>query len=103
MLNKFSSSVSSLLDARAEGHSLPAGLYTDSKVFEADLDIFFRKHWIYVGLECDVPEAGGGGIPVPQLVERLPAVLRLSVPVRGKYGCGGTFALARRASRGSRA
>src|SRR6266576_5005670 len=58
MLNKFPSSISSLLDSRAEGYSLPAGLYTRDDVFEADLDVFFRKHWIYVGLECDVPEAG---------------------------------------------
>jgi Rieske 2Fe-2S family protein len=58
MLNRFPSSISSLLDSRAEGYSLPAGLYTRDDVFEADLDVFFRKHWIYVGLECDVPEAG---------------------------------------------
>ncbi|ECI7719649.1 Rieske (2Fe-2S) protein, partial [Salmonella enterica subsp. enterica] len=35
-----------------------AGLYTREDVLQADLDVFFRKHWIYVGLECDVPEAG---------------------------------------------
>ncbi|MGO6943101.1 aromatic ring-hydroxylating oxygenase subunit alpha [Rhizobium johnstonii] len=58
MLNKFSSSISAILDSRAEGYSLPAGLYTREDVFQADLDVFFRKHWIYVGLECDVPEAG---------------------------------------------
>jgi Rieske 2Fe-2S family protein len=27
-------------------------------VFEADLDIMFHKHWIMIGLECDVPEPG---------------------------------------------
>jgi Rieske 2Fe-2S family protein len=58
MLNKFPSSVSPLLDARIEGHSLPAGLYTRDDVFDADMDVFFTKHWIYIGLECDVPEAG---------------------------------------------
>ncbi|MDO9415989.1 aromatic ring-hydroxylating oxygenase subunit alpha [Pararhizobium sp.] len=58
MLNKFPSSISAVLDSRAAGHSLPAALYTRDDVFQADLDVFFRKHWIYVGLECDVPEAG---------------------------------------------
>ena len=58
MLQTFASPISALLDARAEGHSLPAGLYTREDVFEADLDVFFRRHWICIGLECDVPEAG---------------------------------------------
>ncbi|MGL3608818.1 aromatic ring-hydroxylating oxygenase subunit alpha [Rhizobium sp. G187] len=58
MLNSFSSPISSLLDQRAAGCSLPAGLYTREDVFQADLDVFFAKHWIYVGLECEVPEAG---------------------------------------------
>ena len=58
MLNTFPSPISSLLDARIDGHSLPAGLYTREDVFLADLDVFFSRHWIHVGLECDVPEAG---------------------------------------------
>ncbi|MEP7456100.1 aromatic ring-hydroxylating dioxygenase subunit alpha [Phyllobacterium sp. SB3] len=58
MLNRLQSSISSLLDARIKGHSLPAGLYTREDVFHADLDVFFANQWIYVGLECDVPEAG---------------------------------------------
>ena len=58
MLQTFASSISSLLDQRADGHSLPAGLYTREDVFEADLDVFFRKHWICIGLDCDVPEPG---------------------------------------------
>lgn len=62
MLQTFASSISSLLDARADGHSLPAGLYTREDVFEADLDVFFRKHWIFIGLECDVPEPGDASV-----------------------------------------
>lgn len=50
--------LSALLAARRPGHSLPAGLYTRPDVFEADLDVFFRKHWILVGLTCDIPEPG---------------------------------------------
>jgi Rieske 2Fe-2S family protein len=58
MLNRLPSSISALLDARDDGHALPSGLYTRPDVFEADLDVLFRKHWIYIGLECDVPEPG---------------------------------------------
>ena len=58
MLNRLPSPISALLDARREGHSLPAGLYTREDVFEADLEVFFRNHWICIGPECDVPEPG---------------------------------------------
>jgi Rieske 2Fe-2S family protein len=62
MLNRLPSPISSLLDARADGHSLPAGLYTREDVFDADLDVFFRHHWIQIGLECDVPEPGDASV-----------------------------------------
>ncbi|KQY76904.1 (Fe-S)-binding protein [Ensifer sp. Root142] len=62
MLQTFASPISALLDARAEGHSLPAGLYTREDVFEADLEVFFRRHWICIGLECDVPEPGDASV-----------------------------------------
>jgi Rieske 2Fe-2S family protein len=62
MLQTFASSISSLLDSRADGHSLPAGLYSREDVFEADVDVFFRKHWICIGLECDVPEPGDANV-----------------------------------------
>ncbi|MDO5371028.1 aromatic ring-hydroxylating dioxygenase subunit alpha [Paracoccus sp. (in: a-proteobacteria)] len=52
------STISTLLDERVEGRSLPAGLYTREDVFQADMEVFFRNHWIYVGPECDVPEPG---------------------------------------------
>ncbi|WP_254066701.1 SRPBCC family protein [Acidisoma sp. S159] len=51
-------SISTLLSQRTSGHALPAGLYTRDDVFEADMDIFFRNHWICIGVECDVPEPG---------------------------------------------
>ncbi|KAA1184865.1 aromatic ring-hydroxylating dioxygenase subunit alpha, partial [Rhizobium tropici] len=54
MLTRLPSDISALLEARADGHSLPAGLYTREDVFEADIDVFFHKHWICVGLDCDV-------------------------------------------------
>ena len=58
MLDRVQPSISELLSLRHGGHSLPSGLYTRTDVFEADLEVLFRRHWIYVGLECDVPEPG---------------------------------------------
>lgn len=58
MLDRAHSPIESLLRSRKPGYSLPAGLYTRQDVFEADLDVMFHRHWILIGLECDVPEPG---------------------------------------------
>jgi len=50
--------ISTLLDTRRPGFSLPADLYTRQDIFEADMEVFFGRQWICVGLECDAPEAG---------------------------------------------
>lgn len=50
--------IASLLRARQPGHSLPAGLYTQQDVFDADMKVFFGKHWILAGLEAEIPEPG---------------------------------------------
>ncbi len=47
-----------LLAARRPGHSLDAAFYTAQAVFDADMDLIFGRHWIFVGHEPDVPEAG---------------------------------------------
>ena len=47
-----------LLAARQPGHSLPAPLYTSDAVWRADCEVIFGRHWIAVGVACDVPEAG---------------------------------------------
>lgn len=37
----------------------PGWVYTDPEVYREELERFFyRGHWCYVGLECEVPEAG---------------------------------------------
>ena len=37
----------------------PGWIYTDSQLYRRELDRFFYKsHWCYVGLDCEVPEAG---------------------------------------------
>ena len=47
-----------LLRERRPGYTLPAAFYLSPEVFEADMEVIFGRHWIYVGVEPDVPEAG---------------------------------------------
>ena len=58
MLDAQISTVSQLLRDRRPGHTLPAGLYTREDAYLADLEVIFHRHWIAVGVEADVPEAG---------------------------------------------
>ena len=38
---------------------VPGWVYTDPEVFQLELERFFyRGHWCYVGLECEIPEPG---------------------------------------------
>lgn len=48
----------STLMQRRRGFTLEAPFYTDPAIFEADMDVIFGRHWIFVGVEPDVPEAG---------------------------------------------
>ena len=47
-----------LLRERRRGYSLPAAFYVSPEIFQADMDVIFGRHWIYVGVAPDVPEAG---------------------------------------------
>ncbi|RQS14386.1 MULTISPECIES: SRPBCC family protein [unclassified Burkholderia] len=47
-----------LIRSRQPGHGMPGELFGRQDVFETDVEIFFRKHWILVGVTADVPEAG---------------------------------------------
>ncbi|MBV9637316.1 MAG: aromatic ring-hydroxylating dioxygenase subunit alpha [Methylobacteriaceae bacterium] len=58
MLDRPTPAIAELVRARRPGFMLPAGLYTRQDAFEADVDIFFHRHWIFVGFEADVPEPG---------------------------------------------
>ncbi|MEI2385179.1 aromatic ring-hydroxylating dioxygenase subunit alpha [Breoghania sp. JC706] len=50
--------VEELLQRRRPGYSLEAPLYTRTDVFDLDVDLIFHRHWIFVGVEPDVPEPG---------------------------------------------
>ena len=47
-----------LLRERRPGYTLAAPFYLRPEVFEADMAVIFGRHWIYVGVEPDMPEAG---------------------------------------------
>lgn len=58
MLNRVDTPLSALLRRRAPGYSLEAPFYTSPDIFEADMAAIFGRHWIFVGVEPDVPEPG---------------------------------------------
>lgn len=47
-----------LIAERRPRHGLPAPLYTSADVFAADMDLIFGRHWLFVGNEAEIPEAG---------------------------------------------
>jgi Rieske 2Fe-2S family protein len=47
-----------LIASRKPGYTLPAPLYLSPQVFKRDLDLIFARHWIYVGVEPEIPEPG---------------------------------------------
>lgn len=57
MLDK-SSLLANLIHGRRRDHSLDGAFYTSPEIFEADMQGIFSRHWIYVGVEPDVPEPG---------------------------------------------
>jgi Rieske 2Fe-2S family protein len=50
--------LSRLIERRRRGHSLEQAFYTSREVFDADLQLIFGRHWIYVGVEAEIPHAG---------------------------------------------
>ncbi|WP_244818396.1 aromatic ring-hydroxylating dioxygenase subunit alpha [Caballeronia sp. Lep1P3] len=47
-----------LIRSREPGHGMPGELFGRDDVFDNDVDVFFHKHWILVGVTADVPESG---------------------------------------------
>ena len=55
---QISSTIRDLISKRRKGYSLDAPFYQSSEIFNLDMAAIFSKHWIYVAIEPDVPEAG---------------------------------------------
>jgi Rieske 2Fe-2S family protein len=58
MLTQVPPDIAALIAKRRPGHSLDAPFYTSREIHDLDLDVIFGRHWIYVGVEPDVPEPG---------------------------------------------
>ncbi|MBP2277448.1 MULTISPECIES: aromatic ring-hydroxylating oxygenase subunit alpha [Sphingomonas] len=50
--------ISTLLQARPVGHSLPQALYTGQEAFEFDLAAIFGQSWLFVGFEAELRQPG---------------------------------------------
>jgi glycine betaine catabolism A len=55
---QISNEVRALIARRRSGYSLEAPFYQRSEIFDLDMDVIFSRHWIYVGVEPDIPEPG---------------------------------------------
>lgn len=47
-----------MIMGRKPGYSLEAPFYLDDDIYQLDMDVIFGRHWIYVGVEPDVPRPG---------------------------------------------
>src|SRR5258708_19075606 len=50
--------ITSLLNSRRPGFALPGAFFRDERVFAADLEYIFGRHWLFVASEPEIPEAG---------------------------------------------
>jgi glycine betaine catabolism A len=47
-----------LIASRRPGYTLPAAFYLSAEIYQRDLSLIFGRHWIFVGVEPEIPEAG---------------------------------------------
>jgi Rieske 2Fe-2S family protein len=47
-----------LIASRRPGYSLPAPFYLSPEIYQRDLSLIFGRHWIFVGVEPEIPDAG---------------------------------------------
>jgi glycine betaine catabolism A len=50
--------LASLLSSRRPGFALPSAFFSDERVYAADLEHIFARHWLFVASEPEIPEAG---------------------------------------------
>src|SRR5882757_1909808 len=55
---RVTSEIETLVRAHRAGGPLARDFYISPTVFEADLERIFRRHWLYVGHSCMLPEPG---------------------------------------------
>lgn len=47
-----------LIASRRDGWSLPGAFYTDAEIYQAEMDVIWRRGWLFVGHACQVPGPG---------------------------------------------
>ena len=52
------SALESIIARRTPGFSLESPLYTSREAFDLDMEMIFGRHWLFVGSEPELPEAG---------------------------------------------
>jgi glycine betaine catabolism A len=50
--------LAALLNSRRPGFALPGVFFSDERVYAADLEHIFARHWLFVASEPEIPEAG---------------------------------------------
>jgi Rieske 2Fe-2S family protein len=55
---KVSADVRAMIERRKKNYTLEAPFYTSEDIFALDMEAIFRRHWIQVAIEPDVPEPG---------------------------------------------
>ncbi len=50
--------IADLLDSRRPGYALPGAFFSDPRVYEADLERIFARHWLFVASEPEIAESG---------------------------------------------
>jgi glycine betaine catabolism A len=55
---KVSAEIRALIDRRRPGYSLDAPFYHSEEIFALDMETIFRKYWIQVAVEPEIPEPG---------------------------------------------
>jgi Rieske 2Fe-2S family protein len=55
---RFSPDIVDLVQRRETGKSLEAPFYTSPEVLDLDMEVIFGRHWLFVGVEPQLPEPG---------------------------------------------
>jgi Rieske 2Fe-2S family protein len=50
--------VGKLLASRRDGFALPGAFFSDDALYEAELEIIFARHWIFLASAAEIPEDG---------------------------------------------
>jgi glycine betaine catabolism A len=50
--------LAALLNSRRPGYALPGAFFRDERLYAADLEYIFARHWLFLATSAEIPEAG---------------------------------------------